>query len=108
MFFVEDDKSQKCFVQTWDDHSLMSVCIWVEPLGQVVPKAELSGCHGLLAVPRRASCLFPIMGAVPLWYAFSVTIGLTDGVSFCFVNSTLMYFCIASVWPIRRHLEDWR
>ena len=58
VFFVEDDKSQKCFVQTWDDHSLMSVCVWVEPLGQVVPKAELSGLSRI--VGSTSSCQLPL------------------------------------------------
>ena len=45
--FVEDDKSHKCFVQTWDDYSLMSICVWVEPLGRAVPRIvdSTTSCH---------------------------------------------------------------
>ena len=51
-------KIQKCFVQTWDDHSFMSVCIRIEPLGQLVPKAELSGLSRI--IDSATSCQLPL------------------------------------------------
>ena len=56
--FVENDKSQKCFVQTWDDHSLMSICVMLEPLRQAIPKAGLSGLSRI--VDSTSSCQLPL------------------------------------------------
>ena len=58
IFFVEDDESHRCFVQTWNDHILMSVCVWVEPVGQIVPKAELSGLSRI--IDSTTSCQLPL------------------------------------------------
>ena len=55
---MEDDKSHRCFVQTWDDHSLMSICVWVEPLGRAIPSAELSGLSQI--VDSKTSCQLPL------------------------------------------------
>ena len=41
--FVEDAAEVSCYVQTWDDHSLLSFCVRVEAAGQRVPYAELAG-----------------------------------------------------------------
>ena len=55
---MEDDKSHKCFVQTWNDHSLISICVWVEPQGRSVPIAELSGLSRI--VDSTTSCQLPL------------------------------------------------
>ena len=58
VFFVEDERTHKCFVQTWDEHCWMSVCVWVEPSGQHAPKAELAGLSGV--VDSTTSCQLPL------------------------------------------------
>ena len=58
MSFVEDERTHKCFVQTWDEHSLMSVCVWVEPSGQHALKRELAGLSRV--VDSTTSCQLPL------------------------------------------------
>ena len=43
IFFIESATTQECFVHTWDDDALFSVCVRVETAGQRVPIAELAG-----------------------------------------------------------------
>ena len=58
VFFVDTATTQECFVHTWDDNALFSVCIRVEPAGQRVPVSELAGLSRIMdSVP---SCQLPL------------------------------------------------
>ena len=58
VFFAEVDGLHKCFVQTFDDHTLMSICVRVETAGQRVPEAELAGLSRV--IESTASCQMPL------------------------------------------------
>ena len=58
MFFIESGEDHNCIVQTWDDHTLMSVCVRVESVGQRVPEAELAGFSRVL--DGTSSCQMPL------------------------------------------------
>ena len=58
VFFISDATTDECFVHTWDDDSLFSVCVRVESAGQRVPVAELAGLSRIVdSVP---SCQLPL------------------------------------------------
>ena len=58
VFFVSDATTHECFVHTWDESSLFSVCVRVESRGQRVPVAELAGISRIVdSVP---SCQLPL------------------------------------------------
>ena len=72
--FAEVDGLHKCFVQTFDDHTLMSVCVRVESVGQRVPEAELAGLSRV--IDSTASCQMPLSchgGSPTLLRVFSDT-----------------------------------
>ena len=74
VFFAEVDGLHKCFVQTFDDHTLMSVCVRVESVGQRVPEAELAGLSRV--IDSTASCQMPLSchgGSPTLLRVFSDT-----------------------------------
>ena len=58
MFFIESGEDHNCIVQTWDDHTLMSVCVRVESVGQRVPEAELAGLSRV--IDGTSSCQMPL------------------------------------------------
>ena len=58
VFFVDDNVTPNCVVQTWDDHELFCVSIHVEACGQRIPIAELAGL--LRIVDSVASCQLPL------------------------------------------------
>ena len=58
VFFIENATTQECFVHTWDDDALFSVCIRVESAGQRVPAAKLAGLSRVM--DRVPSCQLPL------------------------------------------------
>ena len=58
VFLTEDSDFVGCFVQTWDEDSLLSVCIRLEVSGQRVPCAELAGLSRI--VGNLTSCHLPL------------------------------------------------
>ena len=56
--FEERSDGQYCFVQTWDEETFLDICINVEPLGQRVPRSELSSLSRI--VTSLPSSPFPI------------------------------------------------
>ena len=58
LFFVESGGGHKCFVKTWDNHSLMSVCVRIEAASQRVPEAKLAGLS--LVTDSSFSCQMPL------------------------------------------------
>ena len=58
VFFVSDATTHECFVHTWDEDSLFSVCVRVESPGKRVPVAELAGISRIVeSVPY---CQLPL------------------------------------------------
>ena len=58
VLFVSDATTHECFVHTWDDDSLFSVCVRMESAGQHVPVAELAGLSRI--VDSVLSCQLPL------------------------------------------------
>ena len=58
MVFVDDVSEVSFYVQTWDDHSLLSICVRVEAAGQRVPYAELARLSRV--VGSLPSCQLPL------------------------------------------------
>ena len=56
--FMESDGYHKCFVQTFDEHTLMSICVRVEASGQRIPEADLAGLSRV--IDSTASCQMPL------------------------------------------------
>ena len=56
--FVDNAAEVSCFVLTWDDHSLLSICVRVEPTVQRVPYADLAGLSRV--VGSLPSCQLPL------------------------------------------------
>ena len=48
MAFEERGGKQLCFVSTWEDNSLLDICVNVEELGQRVPVPELSSLYRVM------------------------------------------------------------
>ena len=56
--FAESGGYHKCVVQTFDEHTLMSICVRVEAAGQRVPEAELAGLSRV--IDSTTACQMPL------------------------------------------------
>ena len=102
VFFVDDNVTQSCVVQTWDDHELFCVSIHVEACGQRIPIAELAGL--LRIVDKVASCQLPLscQAVVRLYCGWSARIVSMDA-SLCFARLfQKKSFNVAIAMPVKK------